>query len=435
VKILLINPPSPFLIDQFAFPPLGILYLAASLEKAGYDPEVVDASGHENEIKNFLADQTGVDLCGITSTTPQYPYAQKIKDAIKEKNPKCIVVAGGSHPSSVREKCIKDGFDSVVVGEGENAIVEIARKIEAGEQIGKISKCDYIKNLDSIPFPDRKKIDIRRYGYDVAGGKATTIITSRGCPYACAFCSKDVWGGPVRFRSVDNVVEEIKVVMDDFGFDRLLILDDIINLSNSRLTELCKKIEPFGLKWRCYIRANNVTKELLQTMKQAGCVEVGIGVESGSQKILDNVNKKTTVEMNTKVVQMCKEAGIICNVFLMIGLPGETRETVEETRKWFEKVRPQKFGYNIFAPYVGTPITQFPEKFDIQLHDMPDEKSWVKGRSGEYNAFVSTSNLTAEEILRLHKENFKHFIDLTGWRKEWDRNNKQSSEDKNQKNA
>jgi radical SAM superfamily enzyme YgiQ (UPF0313 family) len=142
--------------------------------------------------------------------------------------------------------------------------------------------------------------------------------------------------------------------------------------------------------------------------------------------------------MNTRVVQLCKEVGIICNVFLMIGLPGENYETVEETRKWFEKVRPQKFGYNIFAPYVGTPITQFPERFDIKIHDMPDEKSWVKGRAGEYNAFVSTSELNADEILRLHRENFKYFIKLTGWRTDWDQNSNRKNkinEDKNKKSA
>jgi radical SAM superfamily enzyme YgiQ (UPF0313 family) len=155
---------------------------------------------------------------------------------------------------------------------------------------------------------------------------------------------------------------------------------------------------------------------MLEDMKRAGCVEVGIGVESGSQKVLDAVCKGTTVEQNSRLVQWCREVGIVSNAFVMIGLPGETRETVEATRRWMEENRPDKFGYNIFSPYIGTPISAHPDRYDLKTYPMPDERSWVKGRQGEYESFVATSALSREEILRLFEENFRVFQDLLRWK-------------------
>jgi len=153
-----------------------------------------------------------------------------------------------------------------------------------------------------------------------------------------------------------------------------------------------------------------------RTYTPTGCVEIGFGIESGSQKILDVVNKRTNVEENLRVVQRCKEVGITTNVFIMIGLPGETYQTVEETKRWMKKARPDKFGFNIFVPYPGTPISRHPEKYDIIIHEMPDKKSWAKGRQGGYEAFVSTSELSSQEILRLFNELFKYYTELTNWR-------------------
>ena len=192
-----------------------------------------------------------------------------------------------------------------------------------------------------------------------------------------------------------------------------------MTLKRDRIEKLLSLLEPLKINWRCYSRVDTLDKDLLIKMKRAGCMEIGCGVESGSQQILDNVNKKTTVEQNTKIALLCKEVGIVFNAFIMIGLPGESYETVLETRRWFEEVLPEKFGYNIFSPYVGTDIYMHPERYDLQLYDMPDEKSWVKGRKGEYNVFVSTKDLSREEILRLHKENFEYFVQLTGWHKNW----------------
>jgi radical SAM superfamily enzyme YgiQ (UPF0313 family) len=410
MRIALLSPPSPFLIDQKAFPPLGILYLAGYARAEGHEVVVVDLAGKEDDLENALSG-LAADVFGISSTTPQYPQALRILGILRQRHPEALVVVGGAHPSSVPEQCISDGFDTAVVGEGEVALCKVA----AGRLRG-VVKEPYVKDVDSIPLPARDLIDIRSYGYAIEGGKATTLITSRGCPHQCAFCSKDVWQKGTRFHSSARIIAEIRECMDKYGFRHFLFLDDSLTLKKQRLLDLCREMAPLGIVWRAYARADKMTREMLLAMKQAGCVEVGIGVESGSQQILDAVCKGTTVEQNSRLVALCREVGIVSNVFIMIGLPGESYETVEATRRWMEENRPDKFGYNIFAPYVGTPIRVHPEMYDLELFPMPDEKSWVKGRQGEYHAFVATSKLSREEILRLFDENFKYFEKLAKWR-------------------
>ena len=415
MKIVLINPPSPFLINQKSFPPLGILYLVSSLRNNKIDMDIVDLANQENNLESALKVLSKADLYGITSTTSQYVYAKRIKDILRKLNPSAKIIIGGAHPSSVPDKCREDGFDTVVVGEGENAIVDIVKKYEVSGKVPDILNLPYIDDMDSIPYPARDMLDINSYWYDIDGNKATTLITSRGCPYKCAFCSKDVWKNKTRFHSEEYIYKELKEIISKYGFKYFLFLDDTITLNRNRLLGLCSKIKELNIKWRCYARANT-TRDMLVAMKDAGCVEVGVGVESGSQKILDTIGKHLTVDQNAKFIKECKEVGIIANVFIMIGLPGETYETVSETKKWMEEVRPDKFGFNIFMPYIGTPIYNNPSKYDIIIHDIPEDKSWVKGRQGEYSAFVSTSGLSSDEILKLFTELFEYYTDLLGWK-------------------
>ncbi len=416
MSINFINPPSPFLINQKAFPPLGILYIASHLDKHGIKARIIDLTEKENQLEEALRGESGPGLYGVTATTPQYPYVKKIKDILKKQNQKNVVIVGGAHPSSLPEKCLEDGFDCVVLGEGENAVLEIAKSYDEGKSLKRLIKHPYIKDIDTIPFPARHLINIKSYGYEIEDAKATTIITSRGCPYECAFCSKEVWQRGTRFHSAGYVERELRSLVSLYGFKSFQFLDDIITLNKNRLLDICSRIGPMGITWRAYVNAKTTDKDMLVAMKEAGCIEVGIGVESGSQKILDNVGKKSTVEENTRIVQECKEVGIMSNVFLLIGLPGETRETVEETRRWMERVRPEKFGFNIFAPYAGTPVYKNREAYDINLGDMPDERSWVKGRQGEYEAFISTKALSTEEIKKLFEELFAYYTDLASWR-------------------
>ena len=414
MKVTLISPPSPFLIDQKAFPPLGLLYVAGFLEHNGIDISVADLANKETELENALEPYMNTDIYGITSTSPQYPQALKILKVLRRRNTKARVVIGGAYPSSLPDKCIQDGFDFVVAGEGEEAMLRLITNIEK-EQAPGIVNATYIQEMDSIPFPGRHLIDINSFAYNIDDGRGTTLITSRGCPYTCSFCSKEVWQRGTRFHSTEYVISELEHIIDKYDFKHFLFLDDTITIHKKRLLELCARMEPLNIKWRCYARTTT-TREMLIAMKKAGCVEIGVGVESGSQKILDIVDKKETVEQNSAFVELCKQVGITANVFIMIGLPGEDYETVEETRRWMERVRPDKFGFNIFMPYAGTPVYKNPDRYDIQIFDVPEEKSWVKGRQGEYESFVATNALTRNEIERLFGELFTYFSELTSWK-------------------
>ena len=414
MKVILISPPSPFLIDQKAFPPLGLLYVAGFLEHNGIDISVADLANKETELENVLEPYMNADIYGITSTSPQYPQALKILKVLRRRNTKARVVIGGAYPSSLPDKCIQDGFDFVVAGEGEEAMLRLITNIEE-EQAPGIVNATYIQEMDSIPFPGRHLIDINSFAYNIDDGRGTTLITSRGCPYTCSFCSKEVWQRGTRFHSTEYVISELEHIIDKYDFKHFLFLDDTITIHKKRLLELCARMEPLNIKWRCYARTTT-TREMLIAMKKAGCVEIGVGVESGSQKILDIVDKKETVEQNSAFVELCKQVGITANVFIMIGLPGEDYETVEETRRWMERVRPDKFGFNIFMPYAGTPVYKNPDRYDIQIFDVPEEKSWIKGRQGEYESFVATNALSRSEIERLFGELFAHFSELTSWK-------------------
>lgn len=414
--VVLINPPSPFLINQKSFSPLGILYLAAELKKDGLPVQVVDLAGRESDMEEALGRYLQADIFGISATTPQYPYARSVKEIIKKANPDAMVVLGGVHGTDLTEKCLNDRFDIVVKGEGEKAIVKIARDFGTHSLDYRVLQLPYEKDIDSLPHPARYLIPLKDYGYDIEGVPGTSIITSRGCPYHCVFCSKGVWGQGVRLHSIEYVVEELSSIIQDYAIDHFLFLDDAINIDRRRLMRLCEAIKPLAIKWRCYARAETHAKDMLIAMKEAGCVEIGVGIESGSQRILDIVGKGSTVEKNTGFVKECKAAGVTVNAFVMIGLPGETYETVEATKKWMEEAMPDKFGFNIFMPYVGTPVWRNLQKYDLRIADIPEEHSWVKGRSGQHHCYVSTEGLSSQEILRLFNEVFDYYTQLLHWR-------------------
>lgn len=414
METILVNPPSPFLSSDKVFPYLGVLNVATY-----HNLPVLDLTGDKDylkRVKDYARDSRFTHF-GVTSTTPQFPYAYKILRAVKEVNPRLKVSIGGPHPTFMVNNRYDQNwerlnhFDFVVMGEAEQPFNFDRKHIHL----------PMIKDLDSLPIPDRSKLDIRSYHYDLDGKELTTILTQRGCAFSCDFCSGR--GMPqyrkVRQRSPEKVVEEMDYLNKKYGFSAFMWYDDEVNIKPSRLEELSKVLEKRPYIHRGFVRADMVVKhpETLDYMKRMGFVELGIGIESGSDYILDNINKGTNVRMNTQAVQMMKDKGFRVKAFTIVGLPGETYETAMQTKKWIKDNPVDGFDITICTPYPGSRIYDQAEKSDIHKDfpyhfkglffkkpDFSQEQSFYKGIPGKAQSLVRTRDLSSEDIVKLREE-------------------------------
>jgi len=402
VKVAILIPPSSFLLDPLTFPPLGPLYLSAYLKKCGHKVVVHDYM--ENAVRRVETwdEVEKSEVIGITGTTPQFKEMVRILNWIKKHDDYGVkkFVAGGAHASCDPQSCLNMGFDTVVVGDGELAFNYILKhKVRGFFDLT-------VKDLDCLPFPDRDAINIRRYKYQIDKLEATSIITTRGCPFQCAFCCHWLGYRQVRFRSAKNVVEEVKLLQEKYGYNAFMVWDDEFNLNRERTLNLCEELKPLKIKFRCFIRSDLFGMNLGKAMKEAGCVEVGCGVESGSQRILNKIGKKTTVEQNTEARAICRKLGIRFKSFIIIGLPGEDEVSVYETREWLRKNEPDDFDVTINTPYPGSLQWEHPQNYDIVFDKEAIRKSLYNGSyyKGPPQSPVSTSNLSAERIVQLRDE-------------------------------
>jgi anaerobic magnesium-protoporphyrin IX monomethyl ester cyclase len=351
-------------------PPLGTFYLVAVLKRKGIKAQIIDLGlGEELPEGNLY----------ITGTTPQ-------ESEILALQRDSYTVLGGPH-ASIDHENLKDKFSLVVKGEGENVIEFIVRKKPKG-----FIHTKRISDLDALPFPDRSTA--WKYDYRIDGKRATTAITSRGCTGKCSFCSKAVLGRGVYLRSAEDVVAELSIIKA-MGFEAVMFYDDTIAINKERLRQICHGLLKLGLTWRCFVRADQVNQEILNVMGSCGCHEILIGVESGSQKILDGIRKQETVDDNRQAVLMMRKAGIRSKVSVIVGLPGESWETVEETRKFIEETQPDELDVGILQVYKGTDIWKNPQNYELTF----SEPAFYKGRPGEYKCTVRTPYMTEKEIV------------------------------------
>lgn len=380
MKIILINPSTNFL-EFNGFPPLPLLYLDSYIKKYGYcDTNIVDL--------NVINEIPKSDTYVITITTPQFPNALELLPKLKELNPDCVTIIGGAHASADPNSCYQ--FDKVIIGDGELALINCLKDIE-----NKIDKHIYvgeqIANIDEIPIPDRKSVN-GNYNYRINGMLSTLQMTSRGCVYDCHFCFKKYRN--VRFHSNEYVIKEIEDIKE-CGYSGIYFMDDIFTLRKNLL-----ELKPYlkQIYWQCQIRSDEKI-ENIQKLGKMHCNRVSIGLESGSQKILDIINKKVDIRGFDKIIKECRSWGIKIHPYIILGLPGETHETVQETIDLLRRIEPSSVGISIFVPYPGTYIYNHIEQFDIKIEDYDYRKWNFRGGNGGYNCIVSTSGLTREDIL------------------------------------
>lgn len=393
MKLTFIIPDSKFLINPKTFPNLGILYLSAVLKQAGHEVDVIDLTGG-GELPEIEA-----DVVGISATTPQFPEAVKILSQIKEERRSQWVIAGGPHATVDPDSSLKAGFNQVVKGEGEQAIIEVA---EGNTE--KIIEMPPIDNLDIIPFPDRDSIDLDSYHYYLDGARTTSMMTSRGCSFNCAFCCK-TWPRQVRFRSKENVLAEARAIRD-MGYDGVMMYDDELLFRKERDWGIFYGFERIGLLYRCFTRADLLDEESAQIMASTGCKEVLIGCESGSNKILKNIHKGTTREQNIRAIHLLRKYSIQAKAALIMGLPGESWDTIRETESFVEEAQPDDVDFTICTVYKGSPIADNPDAYDIKFGN---SYTPYKTKPGGYSVGVSTSHMTAEEIVKARDELEKKF--------------------------
>jgi len=389
MRICLVRCPSPFLIDDRAFPPLGLMSVGAGLRQQGHFVKLWDGP-----IDDVPLDFDGY---GFGPTTPEYPTAVKTMERLRycEQHPR--IVLGGAHAKLNREACLKDGWDCVVAGDGEYA----AHEAFTGE-------AEFIQPpalpLDQYPFPDRSLIDLSSYHFALHGRLATTMMSARGCPFHCGFCCKNET--KVRLRSAASMIEEIKTIQA-LGFTAIAFPEDLFIVSRARTEAVCKYLKTQNVIWRCLVRADLVVRygqDFLKTLAEAGCTNVGIGIESGSDKILKVINKCEDRATMMQAVKMLKAAGLFVKGFFIVGLPGENEETLADTERFLEEVQLDDLDLTIFTPYPGSPIWEHREQYDISWSGSPLEYNYFKGKPGDYRGTVSTSALTTERLLEAQKQ-------------------------------
>ena len=377
MKTLLINPPYPFM--EFPIIPMGLLYLGAVLEHNGYEVEVLDllVSKYSKEKIKKKLEEYQPDIVGITAVTMNYPVASDILKYCKSVNPDFITVIGGPHVTFAAEETLNEApwIDILVRGEGEQTLLDIVsgKKLEQIDGIAFRSdggvkltaeRC-LLENLDGLPTPSRHLFPLSRYH---VLDSHCSLITGRGCPFNCIFCVGSKMGGRrARLRNPKLVVDEMEQVLS-LGFKEVNIEDDLFTLNHKHIHAVCDEILARGLKfnWSVFARVDTVNPEVLQKLSKAGCSWVSYGVESGNQQILDTVKKKITLEKVRESVQMGKDAGLGVLVSFILGLPGETKETMAQTVEFAQELQTY-YGFHVLAPFPGTEVREKKEEYGIEI--------------------------------------------------------------------
>lgn len=396
----MIAPPNTFLLDPVMYPPLGLLYIAAVLEQREYEVLFLDlrSTKNLNGVKFPKA-----EYYGLTATTAEINSAIKIKDLIKSQYPQGVIVIGGVH-ATVKPDELTEEFDTVIVGEGERSIFKFLQGARG------IVKSDFIEDINTIPYPARHLLGAHaRFSPQLFEGQkyaeaevATTITSTRGCPFNCAYCaSPALWNSRIRFRSPENFVGEIKQIVDRYGCRNFKFVDDNFPLNRARILEIARLLEPMDIHFRCHTRVSLVDEEILSALKAAGCNEIAYGVETADDYVLEKLQKGETVEQQEHALRLSKDAGLLVRLYLMVGLPFETWGTVDKLKEFIVKNREyiDKYTLSTMAPYPGTDIYNNPEKYDIVWMETDYDKFLLY----ENRALIATAGCTQKELTEHRK--------------------------------
>ncbi|TBR14791.1 radical SAM protein [bacterium] len=449
MKVLLINPP----IREWAKPnvfPSGLGYIVSVLVREGHTVEVLDINAHrwnrvevEEKIKNAKFDVAGIG--GIVTT---YKYVKWLSGVLKKHHPQKKIIVGGSVGTSISKIMLDNNpVDIICLGEGEETTRELFGALDNGDlskvkgimykdDSGKIFKNDTrqpIKNLDSIHLPAWDYFPMDIYLKNPVGapnrnkwidGSSQTsdllsmnLFATRGCPYKCIYCYHDFMGQGYRQRSAENVIKEIQILYEKYKVPYFHFIDDEFVMNKDFVYDFCKLLKTFSNKigekitWGCTGRVNLMTEDLIIAMADAGCVLIGYGIESGSQKILDLINKQVTVEQAKKAILLTKKHLGWADCSFMIGYPGETRQTIQETVDFCKDLGLTPEVIFFLTPYPGTELY----RMALEQGKIKDEEEYILGLGEQGEKIrVNFTDFTDKELYDIQSEMVQ---ELKAWNK------------------
>lgn len=460
MKVLLINPPITLSEkENITYTlPLGLAYLASVVRGEGYLVDCLDAliEGYESsplyikgksgsffhyglklEDIGKIMEKERLDVIGISCPfTIAWGNVAAISRIAKDIDPEIKVIVGGAHPSALPQASLTDTIDFVVVGEGEQTFIELLNFFEQGSNTSSLQRIkgiafkrnetsfltpprEPIKNLDELPFPARDLFPLEKYTKagkakkahgSVKRDKYTSLITSRGCPGRCIFCSVHcVWGHTWRARSPENVVAEIEQVVNRYGTSEIHFEDDNLTLNNERAKKICNLIieKKLNISWMAPngVAINRLDKELLTKMRKSGCYQLCFGLESGNESVRNKIVKKSIKYGQAKeVVKICKNLGIWTHGFFVIGLPGENLKTMNDSLEFAKKLDLDNADFFIASPYPGT-----------ELYDIAQAEGYLSSE-GDFSKYrisipiINTGEFSSEDLIKLRQQFYKNFV-------------------------
>lgn len=400
-------------------PPLGLGYLSSCLKKAGHEVQIIDGLNLSLSNRDIAQRAASAELAGVSVLSDFYLEAVDLIKELKSRN--LSVVIGGPHASALPEQTLEgSGADFLVFGEGEETLLELVDALENRKETASIAglltggnalkKRGFIPDLDLLPFPDWHQIDPRQckrapHGAVVKNFPLAPITTSRGCPYLCKFCaSPNLWERKIRFRSPENVADEIEYLVRDFGVREIHFEDDNLTLKKEHIEKICRLILERRLKisWATPngVRADTLDRELIRLMKRSGCYFLVFGIESGAQEILDNIQKKTDLAAIERAVRLASLEGLITQGFFIFGLPGETEETIKRTVRFAKGIPLDRAQFLLLDLLPGSKLWEEFGSFE--------RADWSK-RSYQQVSWVPPT-ISREALERAPQEAFKSFF-------------------------
>ena len=419
-------------------PPIGILYIGTVLEKEGHEVIVVDSFPAINDVNVEKICDFQPDLIGLSVLTTGHQIAVKYTNILKRRLKSALLCWGGVHATSIPVQILEQEkeVDFVVVGEGEQTMSEVCNALSLSKDLKALKGIKgvmyrdngvlidngpraFIGDLNTIPIPNRELLKTPAYSWylsppGIIRGQflkgITTIYASRGCPYHCIFCcSHEVAGRKYRLRSVDNVLEEIRYLKKEFNIKGVYFNDDTFGIHKPWVYEFCERLnkEDYKLVWGVQTRAHLIENKMLSAMKSAGCMQVDIGCESGSNKVLKNLKKGIKVEHILNAFQCAKEVGMDTYCTFILGNPGETIEDIKETER-IAKIINSRVSFLIMVPYPGSEMFDMAKENDWLLDkDLHFSENWTNKQSENP---VMEINFNSKELLRMRADLQNYFF-------------------------